>query len=192
MTTPAHHHPAITPINRAERRAAARIRAKVNNSPEWRRKSAIEAHRRAAAAHAAQAKESARLDATSMDDNQRRDLMAFAYASLAAVPAGDATDVDLSNLAVITNISHLLCDRGYGADAEPEIIAAQDAVVSMQARYQRTGRVGASGPELQALRMAIDIHEQQMEAQPTCGEMRELLAEMRAANEQLMAKGTQA
>lgn len=119
------------------------------------------------------------LNQMSMDHTQSRDLLVFALAALDAVTRGEATDVDLNNLAVISNISLLLCERGYGANVLDDVIAAQHVVVSMRERFDRTSRVGVDGPGLQRLRDLMDIHGQQLEAQPTRQEMLGILSTMR-------------
>lgn len=125
--------------------------------------------------------ERARIDAMTIDEAQQRDLATFAWATLDALPHGKATDIDLDNLAVMVNISRLLCDRGYGPEGEDAIKEGQWAVVGIKTRYERIGRAVATGPELQALRLAIEIHEQQLAMQPTTKDMREVLTQMRAA-----------
>jgi len=55
------------------------------------------------------------------------------------------------------------------------------AVLAIKQRFERLGHAVATGLELQSLRLAIDIHEQQLAMQPTTREMREVIADMRAA-----------
>lgn len=100
---------------------------------------------------------------------------------LDALPHGQATEIDLDNLAVMVNISRLLCDRGYGPEGEGAITDGQMAVLAIKQRFERLGRAAVTGQELQALRTAIEIHEQQLAMQPTTREMREVLDYMRSA-----------
>lgn len=134
--------------------------------------------RRAGSAYAT---ERARIDASTIDEAQQRDLATFAWATLDALPHGEATEIDLDNLAVMVNISRLLAERGYGPEGLEAVIAGQMAVVSIKTRFEQRGRAIATGLELQSLRLAIDIHEQQLAMQPTTREMREVIADMRAA-----------
>ena len=161
-------------MNRAERRAHEKAARRVQVSPHWRRKvmsKAADAWRT----------ERARIDASTIDEAQQRDLATFAWATLDALPNGQATDIDLDNLAVMVNISRLLAERGYGPEGLDAIMEGQMAVLAIKQRFERLGRATARGPELQALRLAIDIHEQQLAMQPTTRDMREVLDYMRQA-----------
>ena len=161
-------------MNRAERRAQAKAERRVQVAQHWRRQML----RRAGSAYAT---ERARIDASTIDEAQQRDLATFAWATLDALPHGEATEIDLDNLAVMVNISRLLAERGYGPEGLEAVIAGQMAVVSIKTRFEQRGRAIATGLELQSLRLAIDIHEQQLAMQPTTREMREVIADMRAA-----------
>lgn len=161
-------------MNRAERRAHEKASRRVQVSTHWRRTvmaTAAEAWR----------SERARIDATTIDESQQRDLATFAWATLDALPHGQATEIDLENLAVMVNISRLLAERGYGAEGLEAITEGQMAVLAIKQRFERLGHAVATGMELQSLRLAIDIHEQQLAMQPTTREMREVIADMRAA-----------
>jgi len=114
-----------------------------------------------------------------MAGEQITDLMIYAVQAVAAIGAGDAAEADLHNIACMGNVSLVLAEQGLGAELLDDIRAGQDAVVSMMARHERVGRVGASGPELVALRRLLEIHEAQLEAGPTRGEMVAALNEIR-------------
>lgn len=108
-----------------------------------------------------------------------QDLALFAHTAVQALQTGSATDVDINNLAMISNIAMLLAECGYGAEALDQIETAQHAVNSIRARHVRTGRVGCSGPELVAIRDLVDIHDQQLHLGPTQRQMTAVIAEMR-------------
>lgn len=157
-------------MNRAQRRAEARGQKRPMTLRDRRTISRTWARERAA------------WDAHTLDDAQIADLSMFGLVALQAITSGRAGEAELTDIAVMSNITRLLAERGYGAEALPEIIAAQQAALSMRQRWERTGRVGLAGPELQALRTLMDIHEQQLALGPTAAEMRGVIAEMRAAN----------
>ena len=100
----------------------------------------------------------------SMASEQVTDLSLFQRSAMDAMRRGDATETDLNNLAVAANISMVLCERGVGPEYLPDVLAAQDALVRIQARAVRTGRIAADGPGLQALLALLDVHEAQIEA----------------------------
>jgi hypothetical protein len=114
-----------------------------------------------------------------MELTQARDLALFGHAAITAVQRGAATDIDVSNLAVIANLSMLLAESGVGAEALPDILAGMDACNGLRLRHQRTGRAVATGPELQALCRLIDLHDEQLHLQPSARQMRAALGEMR-------------
>jgi hypothetical protein len=99
---------------------------------------------------------------TPMDASQSLDLSLFQRAALDALRRGQATETDTNNLAVAANISMVLCERGFGAEYLPDVMAAQDALVRILARAARTGRYAADGPGLQALAQFVEIHEAQI------------------------------
>lgn len=107
------------------------------------------------------------------------DLALHVIEAMGAVMAGDATDVHVDALAIASNISMLLCERGYGREAMEDVLRGQDAVMGIIARKQRTGRIGVNGQELALLRVLVDTHEQQLRLAPTRAEMREVLAEIK-------------
>lgn len=120
------------------------------------------------------------LDASqAMTPDKARDLALFAHASMAALQRGEATEVDANNLALISNVALLLAEIGYGIEALPEIQAGQLAANGVRLRQLRTGRAVATGPELQALRELVDLHDQQLQLQPTGAQMTAVIAELR-------------
>lgn len=116
-------------------------------------------------------------DPMAMD--QCMDLALFAHTATQALQTGQATDIDINNLAMISNIAMLLAECGYGAEALDDIITGQHAVRAVIARQDRTGRTGCSGPELQAIRDLVGLHDQQLHLGPTRRQMTAILAEMR-------------
>lgn len=51
-----------------------------------------------------------------------------------------------------------------GLDYAPEIKAAQDAIFALGRRFLDTGRAVFTGPEMNAVRLAMDIHDEQLDA----------------------------
>lgn len=155
-------------MNREERRAMERATRRAPKTAMFRK---------AKMAHG-------RLHAQSgLDESQIRDLSLFAHASLTAITRGEGTPVDIDNLALVSNMALVLSQLGLGLDLQPAIMDAQDAVVSMQSRLARTGKVGASGPELQAVNVLLEVHDAQLEIPPTVEEMRKAVAEVKRRRE---------
>ena len=101
---------------------------------------------------------------TSMDGGQVLTLSLFQREALDAMRSGKATETHMNNLALAANVSMVLCERGVGPECLPDVLSAQDALVRIQARAMRTGRIAADGPGLQALLALLDVHEAQIEA----------------------------
>jgi hypothetical protein len=157
-------------MNRAQRRAEARAPTRPMTPRDRRLISRTWARERAA------------LDAQTLDDGQIADLSLFGLIALQTITSGQAGEAELADIAVMSNIARLLAERGYGAEAVDDIAAGQQAALAMRQRWERTGRVGLAGPELQALRTLMQIHEQQLALGPTAAELRSVIGEMRAAN----------
>ena len=92
-------------------------------------------------------------------------------------------EVDIDNLALISNVALVLAEMGLGADLLPEVMAGQDAVLALQARFARLGRVGAAGDELRALNGLLELHDAQLDIPPTVEEMRKAIAEVKRRRE---------
>lgn len=152
-------------MNRAERRDTARALARVMRNPRKRARF--------------QALLKAEEDAVPMSTAQANDLLLIGYQSIDAVLRGQGRDSHVHSLALISNMTMLLAEQGYGADAMPEILRGQDAVTTCGARLQSRGLVGVTGPEATAIRTLLDIHDQQLHAQPTTGDMRTVCDELR-------------
>lgn len=118
-------------------------------------------------------------DAQPIDRDQVTDLAVYAHAAMTALTQGTATEADLHSLAAIANISLLLAEQGIGDDHTGAIKAGMSAVVALFDRHARTGRIGASGSDLTALNGLIEIHEAQLELQPTQGEMMQAIREIK-------------
>lgn len=99
---------------------------------------------------------------TPLDSSQVVDLSLIQWSALQALRAGSATEADYCHLAVGANVSMVLCERGVLADRLPDVLDAQDALVRMRARANRTGRYVADGPGLQAITRFVELHEEQL------------------------------
>lgn len=109
----------------------------------------------------------------SEDSLQRSEAMDLAIAyhgAMRALSTGQATDDDIEMLALACNVALLLCEAGIGADCIGTVRLAQDAVVRIKARRDRTGpRYVHSAMEMQQLNALLVLHDAQLEA-PDCTE----------------------
>lgn len=95
--------------------------------------------------------------------DKQQDVLLCANQSLIALRTGAGTERDAEQLAVAMNISMLLCEAGVGVEYLSFAIAGQDAVARCKARAGRIGKWGLDGAGLDALRYALELHEQQIE-----------------------------
>jgi len=77
---------------------------------------------------------------------------------------GTATRHDWMAIADYLNLCECLALDGVGPEALEPCQMAQEALGSAHERLQRTGRLGVTGPELQALRDAYSFHDLQRQS----------------------------
>ena len=74
---------------------------------------------------------------------------------------GRATKSDWKALADVLNIAQTMAESGIGQEVLGVCARAQEALSETHDRFKRTGRLGFSGPELQALRELLEYHDLQ-------------------------------
>lgn len=86
------------------------------------------------------------------------------HAALAAITQGKAVRDDIDILIAAINITEALAMQGIGQDWRPEITAAQDAILTMTRRgLLRGDRFIFTGEELQAVNLAMEVHDAQID-----------------------------
>ena len=88
-------------------------------------------------------------------------LLVRELSSLEAFARGGARLNEWSDMAAINNLTQTLASMHIGPEALPDCEKAEAALIEAAARYQSTGRMGLSGPGLQALREVIGWHDAQ-------------------------------
>lgn len=86
--------------------------------------------------------------------------------ALDSMVRGEGTRDQFDVLIAAFNVAEALwrINENLGELHAPDIKAAQDALFNMGKRYQRTGSMAFTGPELQAVRYGMDIHNAQLDA----------------------------
>ena len=93
------------------------------------------------------------------------DLRIKNHDALANITRGNATRGDMDVLISALNMAEAMAILGIGADYRGEIRAAQDAVLAMARRgIERNNRFLFTGQEMQAVNLAMEIHDAQIEA----------------------------
>lgn len=85
------------------------------------------------------------------------------HLALEAVIKGTATPQDVDVLIAASNMAMALRRGGKGIDWTQEIRAGADAVEALRDRARTGGRRICYGPELQAIRMMMEIHDAQLD-----------------------------
>ncbi|MET3232246.1 UNVERIFIED_ORG: hypothetical protein ABIC54_004451 [Burkholderia sp. 1263] len=126
-----------------------------------------------------------RRDANPLTDDQQRDLgLAYHIAFENMLKRGGEEDWYV--LAGSLNVALVLAEKGYGEEFIPEIKAAMEALMSAKYRADRTGKWAFDGPGIQAMRTALELHDQQC-ALATRAEIKTVLqAIVKRANEGFM------
>lgn len=94
-------------------------------------------------------------------DDKLNQLRVLELSAIDAIARGHGTVGDLSALRDMLNLSETMARGGVGPEALDPIDTAQAELVSMVDRHNRTGRIGATGPGLEALREAFRWHDLQ-------------------------------
>ena len=100
---------------------------------------------------------------------QSRDLLATAdLSTLETITRGKGRLSDFRYLVDISNLVEVLARdfRIGGEDVLAAVKSAESAFLSCAARIETTGKIGFSGPELQAVREMLEWHQAQREACP--------------------------
>ncbi|SDR37370.1 hypothetical protein SAMN05443245_5216 [Paraburkholderia fungorum] len=123
-----------------------------------------------------------RRDANPLTDDQQRDLgLAYHIAFENMLKRGNEEDWYI--LASTMNVALVLAEKGYGEEFIPEVKAAMEAMMDAKYRADRTGRWAFDGAGIQAMRVALELHDQQC-AMATRAEIKVVLqAIIKRANE---------
>ena len=86
-----------------------------------------------------------------MDDNRLQQLRTIDRAAVEAFRTGAATDQHWRDIADIVNISEVLCEWGVGTqEVSPVLKDVERHLREAIDRFERTGRMGTTGPGLKA------------------------------------------
>lgn len=86
------------------------------------------------------------------------------HAALTAITQGKAVRDDIDILISAVNMTEALAIHGLGSDWRAEITAAQEAILTMTRRgIERGDKFIFTGPELQAVNLAMDVHDAQID-----------------------------
>lgn len=93
------------------------------------------------------------------------------------VRTGQGDLEDLLSLGFASNVALLFAEGGIGPECEPEIKAAQAALLRANERLEKHGRAGLDGPGLTAVAELLEIYDAQLE-EAMVGDMVAVLREV--------------
>lgn len=120
----------------------------------------------------------ARVEASPLTDSQQRDLGLAYHLSFQQMLNG-GNEAAWHSLAATLNVCLILCERGFGAEFEPEIKAGMRALMRTKYRQQETGSWALNGNGITAIRRVLEIHDAQIEIAER-GEIRAAINEVYA------------
>lgn len=81
--------------------------------------------------------------------------------ALDAIVKGHGRLKEWQDLAALNNLTMTLAEQGVGPEALEAAQKAEAALIDAAARFQNTGRMGFTGPAIQAIRDVIEYHDLQ-------------------------------
>lgn len=100
-----------------------------------------------------------------LDRHQIVGLAAGARLALEDIRLGQSTEEGIGWVVNAANMALIIAELGLGGDYIGDIKAAQEALMRMLERQQRTGRYTLDGPGLTACALMMDVHQAQLESQ---------------------------
>lgn len=100
------------------------------------------------------------------------DLSVMVLGAWAAICNGTGHQADLGNVGYACAMTRVLAEMGYGAEALDALAGVERAYQSMTERWQRTGRIGVTGGERNALGLMVALHDQQLHLGITQGDLK--------------------
>lgn len=96
-----------------------------------------------------------------IDDQRLTQLRAAEREALESFQYGRATWKHWAWIVSLVQAARVLVEMGVGPEALPSIEAVESFLEAAQARHEATGRLGATGPDLQAVRDLGEYHDLQ-------------------------------
>lgn len=101
-------------------------------------------------------------NASTLTSDQTTDLGVAYWLSFENLRAGDANEESWSCVACALNVALVLCEKGIGAEFEPQMVAALDGAFRAKTRSAKSGNFRLDGQALRDIETALQIHDQQM------------------------------
>ena len=95
------------------------------------------------------------------EDEYTKVLLAM-HSSMHSFTHGTATSQDWTNLAEVLNLAVVLDEQVWNSSYHEALDLGSKSHYEAGCRYMRTNKMGYTGPELQAMNYALEIHEEQV------------------------------
>lgn len=104
------------------------------------------------------------LGATLIPQAELDQLRVRELAAIEAFRAGQATLQDWQDVTALLNLCESMARTGVGPEALEACARAQEHLIEAARRYERTGKMGTTGPGLQAFRDVYEYHDLQRQS----------------------------
>lgn len=84
------------------------------------------------------------------------------HGSLYSLTHGTGTRMDWDNITAALNVSLVLCEKGLGTEYKDDILNGMRAHNNCGIRHVKGKNFGYTGPELQAVSIALEVHDAQL------------------------------
>jgi hypothetical protein len=85
------------------------------------------------------------------------------HAAMHCIVHGHGTRELWDQLVGAINMANVMCELGTGSEYRAELMAGRDALATLCARWRKTGAWVLTGGEMQALNLALEVHDAQLE-----------------------------
>jgi hypothetical protein len=99
-----------------------------------------------------------------LDGIQQVDLGTDYWAAFASMKTLHAVEDHFHKLAGAANVALVLAEQGVMPEALEDFKAAQDALIAVWRRAEKTGRFGFTAAEMDAIKEALQLHDLQLQA----------------------------
>ncbi len=97
------------------------------------------------------------------DEDIKLNLRVKFHLAMANITQGNGRPEDWAMVADAINVCIVLSEMDFGREFYQDLVDAQQAMLDLKERYRRTGRLVPTGDEMQAINVALDLHDQQID-----------------------------
>lgn len=118
-------------------------------------------------------------DKLPIDPHAMTDLGIAYWVAFAAMVRGESREEDWAMVALSLNVTLILCERGFGKEYEPYIVAALEGAIRSKLRAKQLHVWRYDGNAICAIREALEVHDEQVKL-ASKADLREALTEVHA------------